>query len=719
MNTPIKIFDVIGLLAGFIAATVVLAAFRNTLVRFIDLVFGILIRPMSIFERNTLKAAIALSGAIADSKRGLHYSSEHNDHELSEWFLWDIIGPLVYLVAFLLLFSGDFYIFVLRFAALMHIHSSTLPIDLDLLAGVLWVVMVALWGSIVFDLSGVTPIGRPFHNFSEHSRRNLRFVGIVALLLSVVAGVLFWMWGQFEIDQQSKPLLAWVFIGLFALLLNTAIAFAGWSVFTGIASIYVLILTSVLLLCRLLQVILVVAIHIFDAVAAALIGLIDIPAKLGKIVWNWLCLFDIAWRCNMRPITFLQRRCGFSAPTQVAIVGESIYSSEESETIMNNTSYGRTTNVLGFGEFADTFVPLLRKTADYFKATHTLLTMGVLNFNRVSHSFQTRFDSAEVRDISPTPQEVEAIANRAGNFDDALRQLEHNMIDKMVEVNLAAQNLQGQCLWVQSLPMANSSVIEEAILNLKARQPDHRIIVIGRLPYSDQRSPCLRSDCELFARLRNNKIIAATILLDLSSPFAHSQGEEALELFTASAVSSLLVAHAQFQRNPTLADVVSRLGGHSSFLGMAFSSACIVNGRQSGNQHSQRTFFSKPPRDFGNVSDAINQAKAATSQTLTKSLALSIEERIDQSRPLFLVYTVPIRPVDPCWYEFTSQISSWLAGQFPTAIPVFASGNGTPNYLLYGEYFVQVSAFYPLSEVPSPLRLVPNSACISQNSQRI
>ncbi len=51
-----------------------------------------------------------------------------------------------------------------------------------------------------------------------------------------------------------------------------------------------------------------------------------------------------------------------------------------------------------------------------------------------------------------------------------------------------------------------------------------------------------------------------------------------------------------------------------------------------------------------------------------------------------------------------NQMHTWVINQFKMAVPIFTCGHGIPSDQSSAGHFLQVSALYPLPDVPVPFR---------------
>jgi hypothetical protein len=237
--------------------------------------------------------------AAENALAGLAYRRRHGreDAEPSGYRGWDVIGPLVYFGMVVLMALGDFYMMILRFRALLNMPGDPpkFALPIDELMGILWLVTVAVNGSVIFDLHGLSPVARPFHGASQTLRRWLRLVAWIGAIASLVAGGLLWFWGDRAIQGHQTP---WgtVFTVMFAVLLLGALLLSSWSVVLAMIALWFLLVSALRIVVWCLALACSLLVRLVDALAHVLVAIVDLPARLGLILHNYLAGFEWAQR---------------------------------------------------------------------------------------------------------------------------------------------------------------------------------------------------------------------------------------------------------------------------------------------------------------------------------------------------------------------------------------------------------------------------------------
>lgn len=370
----------------------------------------------------------------------------------------------------------------------------------------------------------------------------------------------------------------------------------------------------------------------------------------------------------------------------------------------------RITNIQGAGTFPHLFFPRLIDTLEELGASRCILTMGDLEINRSTFHEPTNYGRGGIKDVSPSPEQIKSAVGHLSSDKLALQNQENwehlakDLVSRVVREFVRAQLVDGQGLWCQGIKTGHGKPAELMLRDLKERLPRHFVVALSTIPDSFDKRQEVRGGHELFLKLQREGLIETTLLTDNGSPFAKTHNLDLQDRFLARALASLIGAQAQFNRNPSMAEVARSTGKHAPFVGLSFCSRELVVARSYPMWNLVRGAFGLPDKGFGNLGNIIQEARTATKKALTDTQALAIEDAIDEHKPVFVVYTIPLSPQDGTrWLEVSNALRTWLANKHDNVIPVFAAGRGMPT-TRSRDYWLQVSALFPLSEVPAPLR---------------
>jgi hypothetical protein len=376
----------------------------------------------------------------------------------------------------------------------------------------------------------------------------------------------------------------------------------------------------------------------------------------------------------------------------------------------------QTTNALGAGTLGYKFLPKLLQATDQLGVTgRTFLTVGAAEFNRaVVEGHTQRLDRPGVRDVSPSNAEIAAAIGFTGSdfVAEQLREVWESVVcgvvDRVVQQTLRSRVAGSQTLWVQGMRTGHGKPAELLLRRLKERIPDQFIVAKSVLPEDGDQRPLAATGFDLFRRLKDDGVVAVTLLTDNDSPFAKRRTLAVQDDYEATALASFVGGLAQFAKNRAFGELGQRLGEWSSFAGWTFASQPLVPVYEGMGRRILRTFGAGPARyDIADVGHLVRVAQLTTEQALADPDARALAEPVDQTVPYYIVYTLPV-PADAtgAWQQFSNQVRRWLSNSYPLAVPLFTAGQGTPDSRATGRSWLQASVLYPLPSLPAPIALV-------------
>ncbi len=317
----LNLMYLIALAFAAVAGVVLLAMLRNQIVAFGAAALAFVGNIPTVIVRLIHHAVPVLSQWIHDTLDGLAYrnTTASSAPPPAGWVGWSLIGPFIYLIAFLLISAGDFYFSVLGFAALLGRGSPSLgalPFGLDVAAGVLFGRLSVIFGFMLLNLHGGTPIQRPWSNFGQQEQLFLKRLAAVCLILTCLAGISFTVWRQLQIPPPSVDVQAYeppgpsnsvlpVFVWtLLAVLLVVGSAATGWATFASSGGLWALLL---LVLRGTLHVLLApgyLIVHLLRATVTVFAAALDVPASLGRGLWNGFAGSRLGQNMGMQHLTF-------------------------------------------------------------------------------------------------------------------------------------------------------------------------------------------------------------------------------------------------------------------------------------------------------------------------------------------------------------------------------------------------------------------------------
>lgn len=274
------------ILLGVAAALVVsvfLAALRNPLA--ISVLNGLLALLAALFV--ILHRGVEL--LIEGLRRFTAWLSQALSQGRGEISAWDIIGPLLYFIFFVVLLTGEAYLAILTLPQLFH--SAVPNINSDIFAptsAVLWVVIFITIGAAAADLFGLTHFLRPYTEATGEVQRWLRISALVSLGLLGLTGILFGVFRGLLVELLSSGAVNIVLNVMFFFLLTIAALAAGFSLWCGLLALFLVSASILNLASQILMFLLLVPVNIIDKVAEVLVGVYDALALVGRGIWNYI-----------------------------------------------------------------------------------------------------------------------------------------------------------------------------------------------------------------------------------------------------------------------------------------------------------------------------------------------------------------------------------------------------------------------------------------------
>jgi hypothetical protein len=268
-------------------AAILVAALRQPLEHVVCALFGLPARLLAAGGDEVTSARAHAQDSGARSRATLAYGSSEEAAESA----WDVVAPLLYLLLLVVILCGDLVLSSLRFGSLLGIPIDGLPIEgsvLDLLAGLLFLAVIATYGCVLLDVSRVTPLRRPYGLVDGRARAAIAGTAVAGTALSVLAAALFFLWGQYAIFGEPSPDIASLFVTVFAVLLVGASIFTAGGALGCVTAMWVLLCAlaaTLLAVTAALLHLLVVALEGAHTIATAVVRLL---ARPGTVLWNWL-----------------------------------------------------------------------------------------------------------------------------------------------------------------------------------------------------------------------------------------------------------------------------------------------------------------------------------------------------------------------------------------------------------------------------------------------
>ena len=301
LDLLVLLIKIAALVVAALLALMTLAACRNGGVFPLHCFMEMIKVAVEVIGRALYPVPAKMSSMIDSATAGLAYGGGPQRAANAGWIGWDLLGPLLYLLAFVLLGSGDLNFLILGFGALLGRPVSALPfpIGLEVAAGLVFFVLGVVYGMVLFDLFG-GPMQRPWSTFGNVVQRALKFVCAGALVATCVAAVAFAVWRQLQLPpiwadpstylppepwNTDLPILIW---GLLSSLLVIASAMTGWATIASFAGLFVLAMFTLRIFVEIALKFIVLPLELIVHLDLLVIAVIDMPCGWGLAMWNWI-----------------------------------------------------------------------------------------------------------------------------------------------------------------------------------------------------------------------------------------------------------------------------------------------------------------------------------------------------------------------------------------------------------------------------------------------
>ncbi len=219
----------------------------------------------------------------------------------------------------------------------------------------------------------------------------------------------------------------------------------------------------------------------------------------------------------------------------------------------------------------------------------------------------------------------------------------------------------------------------------------------------------LRFDPDLPMRLKEEKLVECTPVLDNLSAIVSRHGRPYQDRLTATGLAGMMAGiwHFPNQRGPS--DIVHALGRYGALAGVSFGVRHLLATPEVGWYRPLRQALGWPAKGTGNTEDATIQTIAAIEEAITDPRWRAIDEEPDPHRQAFVILTIPFKRGDLTkWRRLVADVELWLTNQHPNVTPVWVSGQGVPpdDLAPTSPYWLQASLLYPVSDRPRTLQRI-------------
>lgn len=279
----ITIVQVILGIAFALFVSIILAALRNPLaVNVLNGLLALLAAPFVILHKGIQLLIQGLGRFTAWLSRALSQGK-------GEISAWDIIGPLLYFIFFVILLSGEAYLAIITLPQLFGTQPPNINADLFApTSAVLWVTIFITIGAAAADLFGLTHFLRPYSEATGEVQWWMRVIAVVSLGLLGLTGILFGVFRALLVQLLTTGAVNIVLNVLFFFLITIAALAAGFSLWYGLLALFLVSSSIMNLASHILMFLLLIPVNIIDKVAEVLVGIYDALALIGRGLWNYI-----------------------------------------------------------------------------------------------------------------------------------------------------------------------------------------------------------------------------------------------------------------------------------------------------------------------------------------------------------------------------------------------------------------------------------------------
>ncbi|GAC1524145.1 MAG: hypothetical protein NVS2B16_32580 [Chloroflexota bacterium] len=677
-------------------------------------------------------AWIAARPGMIAGMRAQDYPGPDGQRPQTSW-IWEQLGAVLGVACFIVFGALDWQLLSVTIDSIFHLAGGPLP-QVGKLVG-LSIVLAA--GYTIFELFNIlqlSPVRRPWCFCSAIWRKRLAILAVATFIATLIAGIAVAVYRQLQINATHQTLVQTVndpthlhLVSppepLSSILLFTFVVLM-WGVLalvSGGSGLHVLpLFGGLVVLLKLLSTgLLYLAFGLCYLVAAIISCLCIVTVLLTYLLlspfqtlWNWTCSFPAAQHWHLSPIDpypfppFLADELAQELFPATLLPYTPVRTSQNTtnKELAMPRALPRFVTLLGGGRYAITALDSLRVATDRLGATAEVLAQGCIATTAPAGRLRTAAGHDKVIDLTPTDQDGGNTVDR--DPDSQTHAQGHALADNAIQTLFNAALSYGQIIWFGALD-ALMQLTEDLLEEITARQSGQTILAVSMIPSPDRYTARLQAGLQSYVNLHAAGIVSATLLPDERSPLARAISPEAQQDFLSTLVASLIRAPRDWEQNPSITDVARAMGreAETGLVGLSMASECVAPGKQLSVYSGIRRLIRRlPARGKGDLGDIIRQGIKAATRALTEPACRAIDETIETDRPFYVVLTTPLHSTDSRWVEFVRATSKWLASTYPNAVPIYASGQGTPDPRTPGSYWIQASVLFALPAVPQPVQ---------------
>jgi len=703
---PVWIIILLACLSAFVVLVVLYRRARRSALTADSLSFPLILvtRPAVMLQRLFERVAEFCGGVVEKSLRyPAHIASD----------VWSGVSSIAKTIMFAVctvVNIGDIYGMMQRLPLLFGgAGAVALPGSFVIPSALLFICMTALYGAVLLECAGLLPeSAHLFPKMSEKVRKWLMIACAVGFALSLIFGVLFWVFSgiYINVDPDTAGVLTIPIFGLVGILLFGSSIISLWGLVAGLGGVISSVFWLLSCLFRILAGIVSIPLSPIDVFVRYIthgrwsIYMDLLPHEPHKPLsspfpgYRWVSPDDT--RAALQPgqthIVELPERSVALNTDNDNVQLFPVYTQDELEKKMNGNA---NISIVFVGEYGRKMKQPLTLALERFNAKKYVRSTAYIG-SSMNH-INTAIPGIE--DISPTLAEWKQASLHGMNESQIVTKLFDLTFDKLVETHRFARHVPGAILFLVD-PGRLVEFVDASPESLKARLPLHSLYVGTSLSPQDALNLTVNVGMGDVESLVKEHIVSVIDVSSRNSQFASRNGEATLLACEAQKIASLIKAPEDSQNNPSLPSVLEEL--HST--GSPYcASSYASEGVALGNVARRFTTWIPGARSaagshVGDYGDLVLQARSVTNRVLTDLETTAFDSEVSSDLPCFVLLSKPMERKDARSPEFDSAMELWLGSTFNFAkcISVNANGISLAGHL-GSKMLVSATSIFPLT----------------------
>lgn len=291
-----------------VCASMLLAWLRNPVVNLLAELFNVAGLLLRLIAQRLQIGANWCRARVEATLLGLQYGPEPAATDPSAlWNGWDVLVPLVWLTALVMATLGDGAVMYLRLAAMFGFSSNAALPNVPLLLSVVWVSGIVVYGLMLFELIGASPLRQPFGKLDGRRQTAMLVLAITGVSFATAGAAISLVWGQLRLMGHDEPALALAFLIILGVLVTVGLAIAGWSAPVATAVVWLVSITLAWACTVIARIAVETLFRLLDSLVTLLVAAYELAAWIGRRVWDWATSFAPAESLHLEPLEWEER----------------------------------------------------------------------------------------------------------------------------------------------------------------------------------------------------------------------------------------------------------------------------------------------------------------------------------------------------------------------------------------------------------------------------